>query len=319
MVREKLIHALLLMTLFSLVSCGGGGDIGPDTGLTEGPVKFTIINATNETLYVYNYPTLEKSPTTPVTLAPGKPLLLALLDKPEVRIYFSNKPLSNTLEKGEPPDVFNYGKDATVTYSFMEYFYEPSNSRYNVNLSYVDDFSYPITITFSNVPSSYTGCEPGFEYGFSSLTAVKNALKSQTDYRWDALIWPAVVETDWDSDKYKGSTIDRIVGPNKVWPAIAGNGPWVPHSYKAFSTSLPKDDYQLFTNSTNWTGWQVLTQSDSPSPSGTGYVKALHSAAKADKNGKYGFYCYPKDDQTNVFAYVPDSTTCTVTIHPHDK
>lgn len=318
--RKKLFHALLLMTMFSLVSCGGGdgGYVGLHTGLTGGgTVKFTIINATSETLYVYNYPTLDNNPTTPVTLAPNHPLQLPLLVKPEVRIYFSNKPLSNSLEKGAQPDVFNFSKDATVTYSFMEYFYEPLYSRYNVNLSYIDDYSYPITIKFSNVPTSYTGCESGFEYGFTSLTAVKNALKSQTDYRWDALIWPAVVETDWDSDKYKGITIDRIVGPNKVWPNSGGH--WVPHSYDAFSASLPMDGHQLFISFTNWDGWQGLTQSDNPSPSGTGYVKALHSAAKADKNGNYGFYCYPKDDQTNVFAYVPDSTTCTITIHPHDK
>jgi hypothetical protein len=55
------------------------------------------------------------------------------------------------------------------------------------------------------------------------------------------------------------------------------------------------------------------------SRSGTGYVKALHSTATADKNGKYGFFCYPNDNATSEFTWVPESTSCTITIHPHDK
>jgi hypothetical protein len=321
MLKKKLVYALLLMALFSLAACGGGDDWKgtPYMFTTGAGVTFNIVNASGETLYMYNYPTLDKKGTQPVKLDPNpdKAVPLSLFDKPQVRIYFANSPLSKTLENGSQPDVFNYNSDATVTYSFMEYTYEASNSRYTVNLSYVDDFSYPITIKFTNVPDSYKGCVSGFEYGFTSLTAVKNALKAQTDYRWDALIWPAVVNTKWDSEKYP-QNMNRIIGPNKVWPAATNDGPWVPDSYKAFVDSLPMTDYQLFGSSyTNWDGWQGLTQSSpSPNPSDTGYVKALHSVAKADKNGKYGFYCYPKDDQTNLFTYVPDTTTCTITVHP---
>ncbi|HOP39462.1 MAG TPA: beta-1,3-glucanase family protein [Geobacteraceae bacterium] len=312
----------LLIGIFSLVSCGGGDadyveNVGSYVGLTGATdVHFTIKNATQETLYVYNYPYEEQIATQSITLAPSETLQLPLLTNPEMRIYFSNTPLTNTIEQGKAPDVFNYYSDATATYSFMEYYYEPLSSRYTIDLSYIDEYSYPITINFTNVPSGYTGCVSGFEYGFSSLAAVKEALKQQTDYQWDALIWPAKVNTVWNSDDYP-QNMDRIIGPNKVWPS---SGNWVPDSYNAFLTSLPPDGNQLFSDSnTNWGGWQVLSDKSSPSPSDTGYVKALHSVANPDENGKYGFFCYPNDNATGEFTWVPESTSCTITIHPHDK
>ncbi|HEX9022510.1 MAG TPA: beta-1,3-glucanase family protein [Geobacteraceae bacterium] len=321
MLMKRVFLAILIVAVFNLSSCGGGdgGNGGPNAGLPGAAnVRFTIVNATQETLYVYNFPD-DGSGTkaSPIPLAPSSKLQLPLLSSPQMRIYFSDQHLSNTIEKGSPPDVFNYSADATATYSFVEYYYEPSSSRYTIDLSYIDEFSYPITLTFSNVPSTYNGCVPGFEYGFTSLTAVKNALKSQTDYPWDALIWPAVVETDWNNGEYP-QNMDRIIGPDKVWPNTGGH--WVPHSYNAFTDKLPQDGRQLFSNiTTNFSGWKILKETDNPSPSNTGYVKALHSAAKPDKNGKYGFFSYPTDNGTAEFTYVPDSTTCTITIYPHDK
>jgi hypothetical protein len=320
MPTRLLLQVTVLMTIFSLVSCGGdddGGQLGTYVGLTGAAgVQFTIKNATQDTLYVYNYPFAEQIATQPITLLPTKTLQLTLLTNPEMRIYFSNTRLTNTIEQGKAPDAFNYYSDATATYSFMEYLYEPLSSRYTVDLSYIDEYSYPITVHFSNVPSTYTGCESGFEYGFTSLTAVKAALKNQTDYQWNALIWPATVNTVWNNGDYPAN-MDRIIGPNKVWPS---SGNWVPDSYNAFLTSLPPDGNQLFgAGNTNWGGWQTLAENSTPSPSGTGYVKALHSAATADKNGKYGFFCYPNDNATGEFTWVPDSTSCTITIHPHDK
>jgi hypothetical protein len=320
MLAKLLLQVTLMVAIFSLASCGGDNDGEPlatYAGLTgAAEVQFSIKNATPDTLYVYNYPYHEQIATQPTSLPAGQTIQLTLLTNPEMRIYFSNTPLSDTIEKGTAPDAFNYYSNATATYSFMEYLYEPASSRYTVDLSYIDEYSYPITVTFSDVPSSYTGCQAGFEYGFTSLTAVKNALQQQTDYQWDALIWPAKVNTVWNSADYPAN-MDRIIGPNKVWPC---SGNWVPDSYQAFLTSLPRDGSQLFSSTyTNWSGWQTLAGNSDPSPSATGYVKALHSAATADKNGKYGFFCYPNDNASGEFTWVPDSTTCTITVYPHDQ
>jgi hypothetical protein len=319
MLKKILFNVTMLLTIFSLISCGGGdgGYVGTKVGLIGGAeIQFTIHNATQDTLYVYNYPFKEQIATQPITLPPSKTLQLPLQTNSEMRLYFSNRRLTNTIEQGKAPDVFNYYSDATATYSFMEYLYEPLSSRYTVDLSYIDEYSYPVTVNFSKVPSTYTGCQSGFEYGFSSLSSAKAALKQQTDYRWDALIWPAQVVTVWNNGDYP-QNMDRIIGPNKVWPS---SGNWVPDSYAAFLTSLPLDGNQLFgAGTTNWVGWQNLAENSNPSPSATGYVKALHSIAPADKSGKYGFFCYPNDNATGEFTWVPESTSCTITIYPHDK
>jgi hypothetical protein len=284
---------------------------------------FTVINSTGKTVYVYNFPYLEPEAMQPaLTLEDDKSHQLSLVPDKSMRIYFADEKLANSIEQGKAPDVFNYNVDATVTYSFMEYKYEPSDSRYTVDLSYIDEFSYPLTVKFSDVPSTYTGCDADFEYGFTSLATVKENLKQQTDYSWDALIWPYKVKTTWNSENYPLG-MDRIIGPNKVWAAqrsgTAHGGPWVPHSYDAFMASLPWDGIQLFTSVSNWNGWQNMTEADNPGPSHTGYAKALQQAAKADKNGKYGFFTYPRDNTSGEFTYVPDSATCTIIIYPYDK
>jgi len=297
---------------------------GPDLFIDGGQsVVFTIKNSTGKTVYVYNFPYQEPEPTQlALTLEEDQSRQLSLVPDKSMRIYFADEKLEKSIEQGSAPDVFNYNMDAAITYSFMEYLFEPSNSRYTVDLSYIDEFSYPLTATFSDVPSSYTGCEADFEYGFTSLAAVKNNLKEQTDYRWDALIWPDKVVTTWDSEKYP-SGMDRIIGPNKVWRAQQSGaehgGPWVPYSYGTFMSSLPWDGEQLFKSDTNWDGWQNMTAADNPGPSYTGYAKALQGAAKEDKNGKYGFFTYPQDNTSGEFTWVPDSATCTITVYPYDK
>ncbi|MRR55177.1 MAG: hypothetical protein EG822_11825 [Deltaproteobacteria bacterium] len=312
---KMLLQVMVLMAIFSVASCGG--EAGKDVALTgAAEVQFTIINATSDTLYVYNYPFQEQLATQPITIPPAQTLQLPLLTNPEMRIYFSNKALSATIEQGKAPDAFNYYSDATASYSFMEYLYEPLSSRYTVDLSYIDEYSYPITVTFSKVPGTYTGCEEGFEYGFTSLAAVKAALQAQQDYQWGALIWPATVKTVWNSDDYP-QNMNRIIGPNKVWPS---SGNWVPDSYAAFLSSLPQSGNQLFgIGTTNWEGWQTLAERAVPGPAGTGYVTALHSAATPDTRGKYGFFCYPNDNAAGEFTWVPEATLCTITIYPHDK
>ncbi len=296
-------------------------------------VQFTVNNATSKTIYVYNYPSGTPEITTPYTLSAGKSLQLPLRPNdqsrpPLMRIYIADARLSNSIEKGKAPDPFNYGSDAAVLDSFAEYTYEPEKSRYTVDVSYVDEFSYPLTVKFSDVPDSYTGCVDNFEYGFTSLATVKENLRKQADYRWDALIWPAQVETYWDNGKYPPN-MDRIIGPSKVWGMPNDRAkshddqhkdrPWVPFSYDAFYDSLPSKGMQLFNTISNNDGWQSMTFRDNPGPLYTGYTKALHLAAKADKNGKYGFYAYPKDDDVNVFDNVPGGTKCAITVYPYNN
>jgi hypothetical protein len=334
MLKKILTCLTLLVSMFGMVSCRGEHGApyeepkpdsrqtgersdGMDIGLTSGRKgTFNLRNATTHTLYVYDFPYGNPAATAPVMLAAAQSLDFALTpNKNEMRLYVAHEPLKNSIEKGEAPDPFNYSRDATVMYSFLEYYYEQDASRYTVDLSYIDEYSYPVTVSFTDVPDTFTGCEPGFTYGFSSLAAVREALKKQTDYHWDALIWPATVHTVWDSDKYPANMY-RIIGPNRVWPAV---GNWVPDSYGAFTATLPMNGMQLFGSDTNWNGWQQRVKADNPSPSDTGYVKALHQAAKADKNGKYGFFCYPRDNADGEFTRVPEGTACTITIHPFDK
>ncbi len=114
----------------------------------------------------------------------------------------------------------------------------------------------------------------------------------------------------------------RIIGPNKVWsvnPESTITKPWVPDSYLPFIQSLPKTGNQICggqdSTTSNWTGWENWKYKYNPSPSNTGYVKALHASANKDANGKYGFFYYPKDNTDGEFTYVPDSVNCTITVY----
>lgn len=127
MLMKKLIQGALSVVLFILAACGGGdeGTVVSRVGLEDGTsAGFTIRIATKETLYVYNYPHKKGIPTQPVTLAPSGTLRLPFKTNPEMRVYFDDRALSNTIEKGKAPDPFNYYSDATAKYSFVEYLYE---------------------------------------------------------------------------------------------------------------------------------------------------------------------------------------------------
>jgi len=236
-----------------------------------------------------------------------------------------NKSLNNG-KNPAMPDPFNYNVDAAVQYSFVEYNYNDpsspaSSNSYTVDLSYIDEYSYPLTLKFSNV-GGYTGCVENHEYGITSISCVKKALTLETKYAWNALIWPNTVKCQWNSSDYPKGMV-RVIGPNKVWtqnPGSSIGGPWVPDSYLSFIQSLPKTGTQLFSTktvkTTNWDGWENWKYTASPSPSNTGYVQALHSAASKDSNGKYGFFCYPRDNTDGEFTYVPDSVNCTITVYP---
>jgi hypothetical protein len=283
--------------------------------------QFTISNQSGGLLYVYDFDYSTPAPAMPLgggALKDKGTLSLTLEANAERRIYVSSQRLSVSLEAGRAPDPFNFNMDASVMFSFAEYHYEPDHNRFTFDLSYIDVFSYPVTVKFSDL-GGYTGAVAGHEYGPKSLAAIKTRLSAQTDYSWSALVWPLKhVVTKWNQFP---DGIHRIIGPNTAWQGELGGGeigPWVPTTYKTFFTSLPRTGTQLFGTQSNWDGWQVLTQSDQPSPSGTGFVKAMHAASTADSNGKYGFFCYPRDNAAGEFTWVPDTANCTITVYPQD-
>ncbi|KZM48877.1 hypothetical protein [Labrenzia sp. OB1] len=281
--------------------------------------KFEISNQSGKDLYVYDFNYGSKSKVKPLGGGPLKKndtLSLKLEPDAEQRIYFAGQRLKESLEKDVAPDPFNLGVDGSVMFSFAEYNYDPGNDRYTVDLSYIDVFSYPVTILFSDL-GTYKGAVAGHEYGPKSLKSILKELGEQKDYDWSALIWPLKhVKTQWGQFP---NGIHRVIGPNTAWQGeLPDNkiGPWVPTSYKSFFSSLPKSGTQLFSSESNWSGWQSLTQSTAKSPSDTGYVKAMHAAAHPDTNGKYGFFCYPKDNTAGEFTWVPDSAHCQITVYP---
>ncbi|QSH42375.1 beta-1,3-glucanase family protein [Lentisphaerota bacterium ZTH] len=301
-IKKMFLPVIIFAALFWGLSSNGKG------------VLITINNTTKDPVYVYNF---QYSPpggsVKAMTIDANKISALTICGS-NMRIYISHQKLKNSLEKGIAPDPFNPQLDGNIMYSFVEY--TTSNSGYTVDISYIDAFSFPLTLKFYSV-CSYLGCQEGFEYGFKKLSSVKTALTNQKDYSWNALIWPS----PWNKAKFY-----RIVGPNKAWTLGLKPGktppPNVPSTYQNFIDSLPSNGDQLFGSQyTNWNGWQNLpiTPKSSPSPSTTGYVKALHYAAKPDNNSKYGFFCYPKDNTSGQFTNVPTYVSCTITVYPYDK
>ena len=290
----------------------------------------TIKNSSGAPFYVYNFNNNAPAAVNPYTggdpLASTDSLDVKLSTKAGMRIYFSKDRLKKSLEQGTAPNPFDYTYDAIVQYSFIEYSGINIPTNYTIDLSYIDEYSYPTTLTFSNT-GTYGGCVEGHEYGISSMSSLKQALTllsppaKGTKYAWDALIWPNNVAPIWNKSSYPLDLV-RVIGPNKVWAQIPGTTipqGWVPNSYSAFVKSLPKSGNQLFGGTTpstnNWTGWENWAYNHDPTPSDTGYVLALHSAATPDSNNKYGFFCYPTDNTDGGFQLLPNSVDCKVTVY----
>jgi hypothetical protein len=238
--------------------------------------------------------------------------------KPDVagrRIYFSDELLSQSLEGTNPvsPDAYTPWCDGGIMFSFAEYLYDPTNSRYTFDLSYIDTFSYPITTSFSG--GIENGYVDGFEYGFTSLSAVKTALINSKTWPWSDLIWPSAAPTN--AENYAWPTgISRVIGPNKVWTSDSFTlSKYAPDSYASFVAKLPYNGEQLFQSSQNFTEWKDSTTL----PGNTGYTEALRSAATPDKNDKYGFFTYPKDNAQGEFTWLPLDALCTLKIYSFDS
>ncbi|MFY8150332.1 MAG: beta-1,3-glucanase family protein [Prochlorococcaceae cyanobacterium] len=295
------------------------------------PKSVTVLNRSNQTVYLYNDDLTKASPVKPVKLADNGSTAIPLLQGDQKRLYVAADPLTRSLEKGSLPDVFNPAADAGVEYSFFEYAYEPNNDRYTADLSYIDEFSFPLTLRFTNL-GSYPAAQNGFEYGFSDIDTVIGNLRSRSTAAqpWEALVWPKDPVTSWAPQPPYPSGLSRVVGPNKVWaqqrattnpvnPKFPGIGPWQPQSYFPFVQALPQDGKQLFGSVDNWTGWQdglnpkILPKVD---PGKTGYVQALRAAATPDAKGKYGFFTFPNDNIQGEFTYVPEAADLRITVHP---
>ena len=292
----------------------------------------TIKNSSGAPLHVYNF-NFNSPVAVPITgsnyykIDGSSPTEVTLSTNSGMRLYFSKDRLAKSIEIGVAPSPFYYPNDAIVSYSFMEYSGVNLPTTYTVDLSYIDEYSYPVTLTFSNV-GNYKKSVEGHEYGIKKISKVKTELKSKTDYSWGALIWPKDVGNIWNHDKYPTGMV-RIIGPNRVWKQLPGSSvpaqSWVPATYQPFITSLPKTGTQLFSPSTNWTGWEIWKYDHDPSPSDTGYVKALHAASNGSTSyhdivtGKtydvYGFFCYPHDNASGGFQLIPNSVDCTVTVY----
>lgn len=292
--------------------------------------NFTIVNKSGYPVYIYDWdmsasPSIKTLPITgadPLAIGAGVSLSMQRpMDSAAAgrRIYVSSNELRDSLQGDNPdmpdkpvmPDAFTPWYDGAVMFSFVEYLYDPANSRYTVNLSYIDEFSYPITIKFTG--ATYPGFEENFEYGFTSFAAVEGALKSQATYPWEDLVWPTDNPV---SPLYSWPTgIYRIIGPNKVWTSDSfGLSHYAPNTYHYFVDKLPYNGKELFSSAyTNYNGWLYSITL----PAMTGYVKALRSVATPDNNGKYGFFCYPNDNVHGEFTWVPINAQCTLTIYPY--
>lgn len=293
----------------------------------------TIVNKSGHPLYVYDFDqsnqTLQQSKELSTGVI-GESCELPMYPraKPQINaghsIYFSPSPL-NSFARGVQPDPFNPTNDGNTMFSFVEYDFE--GPQYTIDVSYIDVFSYPITFKFSAAVQG--NCEgPPFEYGPTSFSAIAQALKAQGS-PWNDLIWQDPIPDPKNPQQYipnnrgnfkwnKG--IYRIVGLSKLWTYSPEPPPQVPNNYVTFYDTYKPNGTDLFHTTGNNNGWQTFTDTtNNGAILHTGYVKALHSVTKPDKNNKYGYYAFPKDDTKEVFANLPSTVHCTITVYPYDK
>ena len=261
-----------------------------------------IINKSGTDIVIYDTG-VSKSGT---ILKDGQTLRHPLPAAASKRIWIANKRLS-TIEAGGQPSPFNPQADGDKMFSFFEY--TVTGSNYTVNLSYVDYFSFPLTLSF--IADQNNVCVKNFEYGFKSFSQVVAALKQQGS-PWNQL----VVQGD--------NGIYRIYGPNLVWQTGFLNGiNSLPPKLQTFYTIYPPNGKQLFPPHENNEVWQNYAQipgfvkNVEPRLMTNGFAKALLSGAPIDKYKKHGFYITPKDAQAE-FTNLQNSNTMTVTVYPYN-
>lgn len=265
-----------------------------------------IVNKSGNDIVIYDTGVNKSA----ITLKDGQTHTHQLPAAASKRIWIANKRLS-TIESGGQPSPFNLQADGDKMVSFFEY--TVTGNAYTINLSYVDYFSYPLTLSF--IADQTNVCVKNFEYGFKSFSQVATALKQQGS-PWNQL----VVQGD--------NGVYRIYGPSLVWETGVRNGiKALPANLQTFYSALPPDGTQLFDTHTKDTHtnndvWQHYAQIPGfnvpvePRLMTVGYSKALLSNSSVDKNKKHGFYIFPKDAQAE-FTNLQNSNTMTVTVYPY--
>lgn len=266
-----------------------------------------IVNKSGAKIYIYDMGGI--NPKTAIQLENGQTLNnYQLAVAASKRIWIANAKLP-TIESGGQPAPFNPQADGDKMFSFFEY--TVIGDKYIVNLSVVDYFSYPLTLSF--MADQTNVCVKNFEYGFKSFSQVATALKNQGN-PWNQL----VLQGDGPNNIY------RIYGPNIAWQTGLQNGiKSLPSNLQTFYTALPPDGLQLFSPHTNNDAWQNYAQISGfnvpvePRLMTVGYSKALLSGLQIDKYKKHGIYLFPKDAQAE-FTNLLNSNTMTVTVYPYN-
>ena len=260
-----------------------------------------IVNLSGGPIYIYD---TGGSTQTPIVLADGKTLPNHTLASAAGRRIWVASDHLKTVEAGRQPSPFDTNADAGVMFSFFEY--TVTGDKYTIDLSYVDYFSYPLTLKFKADDSNI--CVKDFEYGFKSITHVVNALTNAGN-PWNQLVWK----------EYGPKKIYRIFGPSFVWTSVPES---LPTNLRAFYNAYKPDETQLFSPNKNNEVWQKYAQITGfgvpvePRLMTVGYSKALLSNSSVDKNKKHGFYIFPKDAQAE-FTNLQNSNTMTVTVYPY--
>lgn len=353
-----LLQGGLLLVRRTFLPARTTGYVGADqTGsslpqTTPTPPTITLHNNSGQTIWVYNLTTsgdysipsdfvpvqVENGSSTPVTLAAGT----GAAGSPENRIYIVEGPAGFTLPVTSTSGVDAFNPTAPTAgnsfqnYSFVEYFLYPGNggvgSQYTIDTSYIDEWSLPIQMQFTLNGANWSGAVDGKTYGFKDFDTVVNQLNA-AGAPYNDLVWSG--STPWVPQP--PATVSRIIGPDKVWTAQAGqpasnvnmnNAGWVPTSYQNFvqygSTTAPNGQttYPYAQNGTqyssagNFTFWKDQVEA----PASTPYPIALRTAAMldgfpADTNGVYGFFTYPNDEAAGQFTNIPSTVSLDIYVN----
>lgn len=319
---------------------------------TPTPPTITLHNNSGQTIWVYNLTTsgdysipsdfvpvqVEAGSSTPVTLAVGT----GPAGSPENRIYIVEGAAGFTLPVTSTSGVDAFNPTAPTAgnsfqnYSFVEYYLYPGSggvgSQYTIDTSYIDEWSLPIQMQFTLNGADWSGAVDGKTYGFKDFDTVVNQLNA-AGAPYNDLVWSG--STPWVPQP--PATVSRIIGPDKVWTAQAGqpasnvnmnNAGWVPTSYQNFvqygSTTAPsgQTNYPYAQNGTQYSSAGNFTfwKDEVTAPASTPYPIALRTAAvldgfPADNNGVYGFFTYPNDEAAGQFTNIPSTVSLDIYVN----
>jgi hypothetical protein len=256
-----------------------------------------IVNLSGVPLHIYDTGSANWQA---IVLQDGKTLSNHQLATATVRrIWF----VSEDVAAGTQPSPFG-----DAAFSFVEY--TVNDQGLTIDNSYVDYFSYPVTLKFNTDCNGK--CVKDFEYGFKSLDKVVNALKNVST---PAAPWDKLVYKDYGSKK-----INRVFAPSFVWSSVKST---LPTDLLTFYNAFPPEGTQLFAPKQNndvWQNYGVVDGKGVPVESRlltVGFSKALLSSAAIDTKNRHGFYIFPNDNPLGEFTNISGSITTTITVYPN--